>query len=249
MLKFLEWFIIMKNELNLNSHETLKIGIILSLVGGILDAHTFLFRNGVFANTQTGNIVFLALYVNTERTQKTMQCIFSIIAFIIGILLTEFIKKKIKNKHRFNYICLILVIEIFFITLISLIPKNINNMLVIVTVAFVCSLQTNAFRTLQGSPYSTTMCTGNLRSACSSLFFFIYNKDKKDGKICLRYYVIIAMFFLGALIGRFLTTYIEEKTLLVCSALLTIALFILIISLSKKFKKTPADEKSFNKIE
>ena len=78
----------MKNELNLNPHETLKIGIILNLVGGILDAHTFLFRNGVFANVQTGNIVFLALFIDRDKTQKSLQCIFSIIAFTIGIILT-----------------------------------------------------------------------------------------------------------------------------------------------------------------
>ena len=228
----------MKNELDLNPHETLKIGIILNLVGGILDAHTFLFRNGVFANVQTGNIVFLALFVGENKTQKSLQCVFSIITFAIGIILTEFIKKKIKNTHRFNYVCIILIIEIFFITLASIFPKNIHNMIVIITITFACSMQTNVFRTLQGSPYSTTMCTGNLRSACSSLFFFIYNKNKNEGKICFRYYIIIAIFFLGVLIGKFLTLYIEEKTLLVCSALLTVALFILIFSLCKKFNKT-----------
>lgn len=228
----------MKNELDLNPHETLKIGIILNLVGGILDAHTFLFRNGVFANVQTGNIVFLALFVGENKTQKSLQCVFSIITFAIGIILTEFIKKKIKNTHRFNHVCIILIIEIFFITLASIFPKNIHNMIVIITITFACSMQTNVFRTLQGSPYSTTMCTGNLRSACSSLFFFIYNKNKNEGKICFRYYIIITIFFLGVLIGKFLTLYIEEKTLLVCSALLTVALFILIFSLCKKFNKT-----------
>ena len=52
----------MQNILKKNFHECLITGILLSLVGGILDAHTFLFRNGIFANTQTGNIVLLALF-------------------------------------------------------------------------------------------------------------------------------------------------------------------------------------------
>ena len=232
----------MKNELNLNPHETLKIGIILNLVGGILDAHTFLFRNGVFANVQTGNIVFLALFIDRDKTQKSLQCIFSIIAFTIGIILTEFMKKKIKNTHRLNYVCFILIIEIFFITVASIFPKNMHNMLVIITITFACSMQTNAFRILEGTPYSTTMCTGNLRSACSYLFLSIYDKNKKNGKISLKYYTIVIVFFVGVLIGRFLTFYLEEKTLLVCSALLTVALFILIFSLSKKFKKNPANK-------
>ena len=226
----------MNKNLNISSHEALKIGIILSLVGGILDAHTFLFRNGVFANTQTGNIVFLALFLNTNRTQRTLQCVLSIITFVIGIILTELIKKKLKNNHILNYICITLIIEIVFLSLIAAIPKDVHNMVVIVVVSFVCSLQTNAFRSLKGSPYSTTMCTGNLRSACSALFFFIFNKNKKEGKICLRYFVIILTFFSGALIGRFLTNLIREGTILFCSFLLTIALLILIYqeSLNRK---------------
>ena len=79
----------MNKDIKIKPHEALKIGIILSLVGGILDAHTFIFRNGVFANTQTGNIVFLALFLNTCKIQRTIQCILSIVAFIIGIILTD----------------------------------------------------------------------------------------------------------------------------------------------------------------
>ncbi len=227
----------MDNNNKINSHESLRIGIILSLVGGILDAHTFLFRNGVFANTQTGNIVLLALFLKTNKTAKTFQCIISIVVFIFGIVLTEFFKKKFKKRAILNYIVIILVVEIVCLLMISTIAKNSHNTLVIVVVSFVCSLQTNAFKSLKGSPYSTTMCTGNLRSASSSLFNFAFNKNKKEGVKCLTYFIIIVSFFVGALIGRFLTNIIFEKTLLVCSFLLVVALFILVFK--NKHKQQP----------
>lgn len=223
-------------NLKLDSHESLKIGVILSLVGGILDAHTFLFRNGVFANTQTGNIVLLALFIYTNKIDRTIQCIFSIIAFIIGIGVTEFVKIKLKNQHFINYICIILSIEILFLSTLTTIPKNINNKTVIVVIAFVCSLQTNAFRSLKGSPYSTTMCTGNLRSASSSFFKFIWHKDIEEGVVCFRYFIIIISFFMGAVVGRILTNYLEQNTLFICSLLLTAA-FIIILIENKKFIK------------
>ncbi|MEF9840560.1 MAG: DUF1275 family protein, partial [Lachnospiraceae bacterium] len=37
--------------------ETFLIGAILAMVGGFLDAYTYLCRGGVFANAQTGNLV------------------------------------------------------------------------------------------------------------------------------------------------------------------------------------------------
>lgn len=225
----------MNKDLKINSHETLRIGIILSFVGGVLDAHTFLFRNGVFANTQTGNIVLLALFLNTNNTPKTTQCILSILAFIIGVILTEFVKVKLENRDVFNYVSLTLAIEIFFLTIITAIPKNIHNTAVIVIISFICSLQTNAFKSLHKSPYSTTMCTGNLRSASSYLFSFIFKKNKKDFIICFRYFVIIASFFVGAIFGKILTNSIGVNTLLVCSLFLTLALLILILQ-NKKLK-------------
>ena len=218
----------MSNNSNVNSHESLKIGIILSLVGGILDAHTFLFRNGVFANTQTGNIVLLALFLKTNRTAKTLQCVISIVVFVFGIILTELLKKKLKKYKIINYIHIVLIIEIVSLLIITTIPKGVYNTLVIVVVSFVCSLQTNAFKSLNKSPYSTTMCTGNLRSASSSLFSFVFNKNLEEGKKCFVYFIIILSFFLGALIGRLLTNIIFEKTLLVCSFLLALAVLILI---------------------
>ena len=41
--------------------EMLLTGILLTAVGGFLDAYTYLVRGGVFANGQTGNLVLLGI--------------------------------------------------------------------------------------------------------------------------------------------------------------------------------------------
>lgn len=209
------------------SHDSMKIGLILSAVGGILDSHTFLFREGVFANTQTGNIVFLALSVLDSNLEKTLQFILPMIAFAIGAALTEIIKKFLPPTSNFKWVHIILLIEILFLFFIGFIPKGCYNNLVIILISFVCSLQASGFKSLKGSPYATTMCTGNLRSASTNFANFIFGKDKKSGIICLRYFIIILSFFTGALIGSLLTQLIGEHILWVCSALLLLA-FILI---------------------
>ncbi len=60
-------------------HETLPIGILLTAVGGFLEAYTYLLRGGVFCNAQTGNIVLLALALAKKILRKRciIPCLFS----------------------------------------------------------------------------------------------------------------------------------------------------------------------------
>ena len=44
------------------TEDSLHLGLLLAMVGGYLDAYTFVGRGGVFANAQTGNIVLLGIY-------------------------------------------------------------------------------------------------------------------------------------------------------------------------------------------
>lgn len=211
------------------SHDSVKIGLILSAVGGILDSHTFLFRDGVFANTQTGNIVFLALSVLNSNFEKTLQFILPMVAFAIGAALAELIKKFLPPSSSLKWVHIILLIEILLLFLVGFIPKGYFSNLVIIFISFVCSLQASGFKSLKGSPYATTMCTGNLRSVSTNFANFIFCKDKEAGIICLRYIIILLSFFAGALVGSLLTQLIGEYTLWTCSALLLIA-FVLINS-------------------
>lgn len=209
------------------SHDSVKIGLMLSTVGGMLDAHTFLLRDGVFANTQTGNLVFLALSLLDFNLGKTLQFVFPMIAFAVGSALTEFIKKFLPHSSSLKWVHIILLIEILFLFILGFVPKNCYNNCVIILISFVCSLQANGFKSLKGSPYATTMCTGNLRSASTNLANFILTKDKQSGIISLRYIIIILSFFSGALIGSLLTQTIGEYTLWVCSSILLVAFFLI----------------------
>ena len=59
--------------------ETHLLGLLLAVVGGFLDAYTYLCRGRVFANAQTGNIVLLGVNL-TNRTGTELfitSCLFS----------------------------------------------------------------------------------------------------------------------------------------------------------------------------
>ena len=53
-------FIKRKNE-SIHTTETIYIASILTMVGGFVDAYTYITRGGVFAYAQTGNIIFFAM--------------------------------------------------------------------------------------------------------------------------------------------------------------------------------------------
>ena len=51
--------------------ETHLLGLLLAVVGGFLDAYTYLCRGRVFANAQTGNIVLLGVNLTEQNWNRT----------------------------------------------------------------------------------------------------------------------------------------------------------------------------------
>ena len=75
-----------------------------------------------------------------------------------------------------------------------------------IMVSFVCAMQVDAFRKIKGSPYASTMCIGNLRSATEQLYRFRHTKDRECLGRCMRYYGVILMFAVGAVMGSVTTS-------------------------------------------
>lgn len=202
----------MKN--NKKIADTFLIGAILAVVGGYLDAYTYLCRGNVFANAQTGNIVLFGIKLSHGDFQGAKYYVVPIIAFIIGILVAETVKHKFIDVSWIHWRQITVVIEIITLFFVAFLPLGKMNVVANVLVSFACSLQVESFRKLKGNPYATTMCTGNLRSATEQMFLFIRSKDKYALMISLQYYGIIAFFIMGACIGTVLTKIWEEKAVL-----------------------------------
>ena len=44
--------------------ESIELGIVLALAGGFMDAYSYVCRDGVFANAQTGNMLLLGVHIS-----------------------------------------------------------------------------------------------------------------------------------------------------------------------------------------
>lgn len=218
----------MQNHKFFPVEETIFIGIPLALVGGFLDAYSYLIKGGVFANAETGNIVLLGVQLMNGDYLKALYYLFPICAFFLGGIVVEGIKEKVPRIIFLRWMHLVLIIEIISLLMIGFLPQSVPFAVSNVTISFVCSLQVCTFRTITGAPYATTMCTGNLRS-CSEFFYrFCREKDPVAGKKALRYFAVIVTFCLGALLGALLGSLWAEKAIWVCSGILFLVLLIIL---------------------
>ena len=72
--------------------ESFYTVIFLSLSGGLQDAYTYLFRGGVFANAQTGNIVLLSVRLFEGDWAAAGHYLIPLLAFSLGILVAELVR-------------------------------------------------------------------------------------------------------------------------------------------------------------
>lgn len=218
--------------------ESLRLGMILAIIGGFLDAYTFISRGGVFANAETGNMVLLALGITNGNYKNALMAAIQILFFVIGVLVTEGIRDF--SSRRYNGYDkaekLILIIEAIVLFIIGFVPKSVPDIFVTSTIAFVSSVQISSFRRLVDSPYSTTMCTGNLRTASQSAYLALVKKDTEASTRTIRYSLIILAFLIGAAIGGGLTFFIGVKSIWLCSLLLVLSKIIYTID-EHRFKK------------
>lgn len=211
---------------NKQMSESLKIGIVLALTGGFLDAYTFILRGKVFANAQTGNIVLLGINLSQGKFKQALSYLVPIVAFILGVFIAEVIKAKFKDNHKLHWRQIIIVIEIFLLALVAFMPQELNNLANIV-VSFVCAVQVETFRKINGITCATTMCTGNLRSGTELLFKYIKTKQSDFKEKFINYYGIDLLFILGAGIGAVVTNIFNEKSVLFCCIMLGIGFIVM----------------------
>ena len=206
--------------------ESVELGVLLAIVGGFLDAYTFVCRGGVFANAETGNIVLVGVEVTKGNFKGAIMAFLPILAFIIGVIVAESIKEFesyiiLVDSHR-----AILIIEMLVLFIIGFIPETIPDIFVTTTISFVSSVQISSFRKLVDSPYSTTMCTGNLRSASQAAYMAFRKKDNTYTIKSIRYCIIIISFLVGACLGGVSTLKIGVKSIwipvfiLICAVIL-----------------------------
>ena len=67
--------------------ESIELGALLAISGGMMDAYSYIERGEVFANAQTGNMLLFGVNLSVGNFHKAIYYFCPILAFTIGILL------------------------------------------------------------------------------------------------------------------------------------------------------------------
>ena len=214
----------MQEKIIHSTAESVPFGVLLAIAGGFMDAYTFVGRNGVFANAQTGNIVLLGVYASAGKWHQALLYVPPILAFIFGVIVTEFIKKHSSRLLKQDWSYIILFFEAAVLFAIGFIPDTVSNIVVTVIMSFISSVQISSFRRLGDSQYSTTMVTGNLRSAVYDAYTALTENDSEAVIRSVRLFIIILSFIFGAFSGGFTTKIAGFKAIWFAGAVMTGAL-------------------------
>lgn len=183
--------------------DTFLVGALLAVSGGLLDAYTYLCRGGVFANAQTGNMVLLAVRAAEGQWRLALGYLIPILAFFLGVLASQGIKRLHRRAGRLHWRHTVLLAELLVLGVAACIPLGRWDGAVNSLVSFLCALQVDAFRTVRGHPFASTMCTGNLRSGTEALYRAAAGEASQLARSGC-YFGIIACFLAGAALGGLL---------------------------------------------
>lgn len=216
--------------------ESIFIGILLATIGGFLETYSFISREQVFANCQTGNLVLLATNASQHNLHKILIYAIPILAFIVGVLLTEIIKNRFRQHPKIHWRQILVIFEVFLLLVVGFIPSGNYNITATTIISFSCALQYDSFRKIKGSVCATTMCTGNLRSCTDNFFVYITTKDPVAKQKMIQYLFVIVCFMIGAIIGSLTTRIFLEKAVWICCLILIIVFILMFIK--EDLKKT-----------
>ena len=206
--------------------ESLILNLLLAFSGGFQDAYTYIVRDNVFANAQTGNIVLMSTYLMEGKFQKGFMYLFPIISFMLGIFIADNVQFKFRHSKTMHLRQGIVLAEALIMAIVGLLPLSIN-MLANCMISFSCAMQVQSFKKIHGNPFASTMCIGNLKSGVASFSSFLRTKSKNELSRTIDYMLVITIFALGAGIGGNMSLIFGQHTIWTSGILLVLSFLIM----------------------
>ena len=210
-----------KRSSGVQMSEALVTMVFLTLSGGLQDAYTYYMRGQVFANAQTGNMVLLSEHLFQGDASGAMRYLLPVLSFALGVWAAERVRARFRVVRSLHWRQWIVLAEAVILALVGFLPQTLNapaNALV----SFVCALQVQAFRKVNGYAFASTMCIGNLRSGVESLDAYLRTRDRALLRASGSYLLMLLCFVLGAGLGSLACPLMGIRTIWLSCALLAV---------------------------
>ena len=208
---------------------TLRFALLLTAANAFLDAHTYIARGHVFANVQTGNVIFFAMDASEGHLVTALAHVWPILAFMAGVLLAAYLKSGRVNRHLEHPLRWTMLAQAIVLAVIGFVPASVPHTYVTVPISFVAAMQIGLFRSIGDLVYLPVATTGNLMRLVESGYSGFVDKRDKSRRAFGTYAALTVCFIGGALAGAFATHALGVRAIWLPAGFLAVTLVLFII--------------------
>jgi uncharacterized membrane protein YoaK (UPF0700 family) len=203
--------------------------------GGYMNAFSYLAHGHVFANSQTGNFVFFAVFASEGQWVQAGRHLPPIAAFALRVAIAKLLDVH-SSQHPFRAAQHCQAFELAILGVLVVVGARLPNATVVPIISFVAALQHTSFDRIGSWPFNSAMTTGNLRDAASGLVLWIAGRETAENRRKATSLGLVCCSFLaGAFRGASYTRFHMEQVLAPCVAIVA-AGFLLTWRLRRKAK-------------
>lgn len=185
--------------------DSLFIGIILFFIGGFQNVYTYLNCGKIFANLQTGNMMWVAVALAEKDILGAARYLIPLGSFCLGCVIGALVDTKCKYNFKMHWRTIVLIIKMIITIIASLLAALIT---------FNSALSLQGFKNVCNRSLPAMMMIGNLRKAVDHLTKYSINHDKEDLKEGMLIWMLLFTFIFGAYISAILSDYFMNNTIL-----------------------------------
>ncbi len=200
--------------------------IVMTFVGGYMNAYTYITRNKILANMHTDNMSMLGINIALGHWKSVLSLFITISTCLLGAAFGHYIKYVVE-KHKFSgdwrKIALVLQSIAFF--LIGFVSREVSNLIVTNIISFVMGYQLCLFKKCLDVSFSTTICTGNIRNVGELFYYALAKRDNPSIRKFLIFATLTFSFSIGAIPGTLFSMILGIKSIWICSFILLCQVF------------------------
>ncbi|MDT5069092.1 MAG: hypothetical protein QOK02_5247 [Mycobacterium sp.] len=209
--------------------RTLWFALLLTVTNGFMDAHTFFVRGGVFANVQTGNVIFFAIDLSERKLATALAHVWSILAFMVGVGLAAHIKSGRVERVVSHPLRWTMAVQVVVLAGIGFVPVSVAHSYVTVPIAFLAAVQMGLFRNVGDLAYLPVATTGNLMRFVEAGYDGFVDKHTASRRACGVYGTLILGFTGGALMGAIASRAWGAHAIWLAATILAVTLVLFIV--------------------
>lgn len=180
---------------------------------GYLNAYSYVFNQNSYVTPQTGNLISLAVALVRDDTQSTIINFMLLTGFALGCIIGGVLLLKVTVNHR----CLVWTWSVFTLLLIIvyLLNDGLSQPVSVILLSLLSGFALTLFRKVGKIDVNNGIMTGNFKNLYLNLVQGIAKNNQQQVTKSLIFLLVIMIFFLGCLLGGYLSNFGEQITLIV----------------------------------